>query len=89
MRVSPRAFFIGEAMLKFRSTQETEVWISSVGCLVIKQDSAIDGQEVTVVLTPDQAEEIKMLVIDFYDEMACMWNGGIVNGGEDEQSPDK
>jgi hypothetical protein len=66
-----------KAMLKFRSTQETEVWISSVGCLVIKQDSVIDGKEVTVVLTPDQAEEIKMLVIDFYDEMSSMWNGGI------------
>jgi phosphoribosylamine-glycine ligase len=73
-------------MLKFRSTQETEVWISSAGCLVIKQDSVIDGKEVTVVLTPDQAEEIKMLVIDFYDEMAALWNGGLIKEDEDEQS---
>jgi phosphoribosylamine-glycine ligase len=75
-----------KAMLKFRSTQETEVWISSAGCLVIKQDSVIDGKEVTVVLTPDQAEEIKMLVIDFYDEMAALWNGGLIKEDEDEQS---
>ncbi len=73
-------------MLKFRSTQETEVWISRAGCLVIKQDSVIDGKEVTVVLTPDQAEEIKMLVIDFYDEMAALWNGGLIKEDEDEQS---
>jgi cell division protein ZapA (FtsZ GTPase activity inhibitor) len=46
----------------------------------------IDGKEVTVVLTPDQAEEIKMLVIDFYDEMAALWNGGLIKEDEDEQS---
>lgn len=76
-------------MLKFRATQETEVWINSAGCLVISQDSAIEGREVLVVLTPDQAEEIKMLVIDYYHEMSGLWNGGLVTGDEDEQTSDK
>lgn len=76
-------------MLKFRATQETEVWINSSGCLVIKQDSVIEGKDVIVVLTPDQAEDIKMLVIDFYDEMSGLWNGGLVREDEDEQPSDK
>ena len=71
-------------MLKFRATDGLEAYISDVGCLVLKQDSAIYGKEVTVVLTPDQAEEIKMLVIDFYDEMATLWNGGLVKEDSDE-----
>ena len=71
-------------MLKFRATDSLEAYISDVGCLVLKQDSEIYGKEVTVVLTPDQAEEIKMLVIDFYDEMAALWNGGLIKEDNNE-----
>jgi hypothetical protein len=30
-----------------------------------------------------------MLVIDFYDEMSGLWNGGLIREDEDEQSSDK
>jgi hypothetical protein len=71
-------------MLKFRATDDLEAYISDVGCLVLKQNSSIEGKEVTIVLTPYQAEEIKMLIIDFYDEMANEWNFGLIKEDIDE-----
>jgi len=63
-------------MLKFRSAEACEIYISDAGCLVIKQDSFQFGKEVAVILTPEQAWEVSKLVSDFYDEMVEEWNGG-------------
>jgi len=63
-------------MLKFRSTDDLEVYISDVGCLVLEQDSFIFGKKVTIVVTPEQAWEISKLVQDFYDSMVEEWDGG-------------
>ncbi len=66
-------------MLKFRSSEGCEAYISDVGCLVIKQESFEFGKEVTVVLTPQQAWEVAKMVEDFYDEMIEDWDGGRIN----------
>jgi hypothetical protein len=65
-------------MFKFRSAEGCEVYISDVGCLVIKQDSFEFGREVQVVLTPDQAWEVSQLIKDFHDQMVEDWDGGRV-----------
>jgi phosphoribosylamine-glycine ligase len=65
-----------KAMLKFRSSEGCEAYISDAGCLVIKQDSFEFGKEVTVVLPPEQAWEVAQMVKDFYDEMVEQWDGG-------------
>lgn len=66
-------------MLKFRSSEGCEAYISDVGCLVIKQESFEFGKEVTVVLPPEQALEVAKMVEDFYDEMIENWDGGRIN----------
>jgi hypothetical protein len=63
-------------MLKFRSSEGCEIYISDIGCLVIKQDSFEFGKEVTIILTPDQAWEVSALVRDFHDEMVEEWDNG-------------
>lgn len=63
-------------MLKFMSTEGLEAFISDRGCLVLKQDSVIDGKLVTIIVTPEQAWEISQMVQDFYDEMVEEWDGG-------------
>ena len=63
-------------MLKFRPAEGCEIYISDVGCLVIKQHSVEFGKEVTIILTPDQAWELSQLVQDFCDEMVEEWDGG-------------
>lgn len=63
-------------MLKFRSVEACEIYISEAGCLIIKQDSFEFGKPVTVILTPEQAWEVSALINDFYDEMVEEWNGG-------------
>ncbi len=65
-------------MLKFRGIEGFEAYISDVGCLVIKQDSEIDGKNVTIVLTPDHAWELMELIQSFHDEMVEEWDGGRV-----------
>jgi hypothetical protein len=66
-----------KAMLKFRATDDLEAYISEIGCLILKQNSSIHGHEVSIVLTPDQAKEIKMVVNDFHEEMENLWAGGM------------
>jgi hypothetical protein len=66
-------------MLKFRSSQGCEIYISDVGCLVIKQDSFDFGKEVTIILTPEQAFEVSQLVNVYYDEMIEEWDGGRIS----------
>jgi phosphoribosylamine-glycine ligase len=63
-------------MLKFRSSEGCEIYISDVGCLVIKQDSFEFGKQVTVILNPEQAFEVSQLVNAYYDEMIEEWDGG-------------
>jgi hypothetical protein len=63
-------------MLKFRSSEGCEIYISDVGCLVIKQDSFEFGKEVTIILTPEQAFEVSQLVNVYYDEMVEEWDNG-------------
>jgi hypothetical protein len=64
-------------MLKFRSTDNLEAYISSIGCLVLKQDSTIHGREVTIVLTPDQAVEVAALFAENHEIMSDLWNRGM------------
>jgi hypothetical protein len=66
-------------MLKFRSSEGCEIYISDVGCLVIKQDSFEFGKQVTVILTPEQAFEVSQLVNVYYDEMIEEWDGGRIS----------
>lgn len=73
-------------MLKFRSSEGCEAYISDVGCLVIKQESFEFGKVVTVVLPPEQAWEVSRMVQDFYDEMLNKWNGGLIEEIGDDQS---
>jgi hypothetical protein len=63
-------------MLKFRSSEGCEIYISDIGCLVIKQDSFEFGKEVTIILTPEQAFEVSQLVNVYYDEMVEEWDNG-------------
>lgn len=73
-----------KVMLKFRETQGLEAYISDVGCLVLKQDSFIDGKEVTVILAPHQAWEVHRMIVDFWEQMVTDWDGGLVKVEEDE-----
>lgn len=76
-------------MLKFRSSEGCEAYISDVGCLVIKQDSLDFGQEVSIVLTPAMAWEIARMIDDFHEEMTFAWADGLIQGDSDEQPSDK
>lgn len=69
-------------MLKFRATDGLEAYISSVGCLVLKQDSSIYGGEVTIILTPDQAAEVASIFAENHEVMNDLWNGGVENSDE-------
>lgn len=73
-------------MLKFRGTQNLEAYISDVGCLVLKQDSAIDENEVTIILAPHQAWEVHRMIVDFWEEMVTDWDGGLIKEDADEQT---
>ena len=64
-------------MLKFRAIDGLEAYISDVGCIVLKQDSTIHGQEVTIVLTPDQAIQIAALFAGNHEIMSELWNDGL------------
>jgi hypothetical protein len=63
-------------MLKFRATDDLEVYISDIGCIVLKQYSLEHGKTVTIVITPEQAWEVSKLIQDFYDSMVEEWDGG-------------
>lgn len=76
-------------MLKFRSSEGCEAYISDVGCLVIKQSSFCYGEDVMVVLTPAMAWEIARMIDDFHEEMTFAWADGLIQGDSDEQSSDK
>jgi phosphoribosylamine-glycine ligase len=73
-------------MLKFRSVEQCEAYISDVGCLVIKQECLEFGEKVTVILSPDQALKIAHMVADAGDEMLDKWNGGLIEERGDDQS---
>jgi hypothetical protein len=70
-------------MLKFRGSEGLEVYISDVGCLVLKQESFEFGKEVSVVLTPEQAWHVKQLIDDFHEEMVNEWNEGLIQEGQE------
>ena len=76
-------------MLKFRATEGLEAYISHVGCLVLKQDSIIDGKEVTIILAPHQAWEVHRMIVDFWEQMVADWDGGLIKENQNEQSSDK
>ncbi len=69
-------------MLKFRATDDLEAYISDVGCLVLKQNSSIEGKQVTIVLTPDQALEVAALFSENHEEMHDIWNRGMEDNDE-------
>ena len=64
-------------MLKFLGTQDLEVYISDVGCLILKQQSIEFGKEVMVIIYPEQAFHIASMIQDYYDEMVDKWNEGM------------
>jgi hypothetical protein len=71
-------------MLKFRATDDLEAYISDVGCLVLKQNSFIEGKEITIIITPEQAYEVAQMVLDFHEEMCNSWMGGLDKESDDE-----
>jgi hypothetical protein len=71
-------------MLKFRSTDNLEAYISSAGCLVLKQDSFEFGKEVSIVLTPAMAWELQSLINANHEEMTFAWADGMVKGDDYE-----
>lgn len=78
MRVSPRAFLLEKAMIKFEYVEGCQAYISVSGCLVIKQQSIEYGKEVCVVLTPAMAWEIAQMVQDCNEEMVFKWRDGMI-----------
>jgi hypothetical protein len=64
-------------MLKFRGSQELEVYISDVGCLVLKQESIELGKEVTIIVSPEQAYHINLLLKDKLLSMYDDWDDGL------------
>jgi hypothetical protein len=77
MRVSPRAFSLEKAMLKFKSTPATEFYITKDGMLAVKQYSDIEGKEVIILLPPYQMDELIKLVADFKADIEQLWNNGL------------
>jgi hypothetical protein len=71
-------------MLKFRGSEGAEIYLSDVGCLVIKQHSFEFGEDVMVVLTPEQAWHVKQLIDDFHEEMVNAWNEGLIQEDDNE-----
>lgn len=65
--------------MKFLGTQALEAYISDVGCLVLKQDSAEFGRELMIIITPDQVYHIKKLIDENLLSMYEDWNDGVEN----------
>lgn len=65
--------------MKFLGTQALEAYISDVGCLVLKQDSAEFGRELMIIITPDQLYHIKKLIDENLLSMYEDWNDGVEN----------
>jgi hypothetical protein len=71
-------------MFKFRAIDGLEAFINDNGCIVLKQDSTIHGQEVTIVLTPDQAVQVSALFAGNHEIMSGLWNDGLEDQDDSE-----
>lgn len=60
-------------MIKLKSSNETNLYISDVGYLVIVQEDLINNQEETIMLSPDQTRAVVDFINKHMEEQQKKW----------------
>ena len=66
-------------MIKLKSIEAVEFFITKGGKIGIKQDSFVHGKSVEIYITLEQYEHLQLMVKDFKGDIIDAWNEGVDN----------